>query len=264
LGTAFEFDTRLIQEQTLNADRSQRDRLTNHSYGLSAALRSDSIYSKFYGRGIDSRISHAGGAFQYHNEGWKLGLDARLNAQLVKLGEVVESENPFFSLLGPSLPNLRFRFEAWKDFAVGAQSNLSFHLGWRGRQLVGYSEQAFNRNTGAFYLHSRLDDLLVRGFFVGAMAEYSYVPRSLLREWLLTFGGATGYSRGNFKTEMGSYFQQYKINYYQQAEELHNARTYYGSISYRLATWLEARARYEIDIIDRYLQSFFLSMRQDF
>jgi hypothetical protein len=260
----FEVDARIIQEQVLDADRSQRDRITNHSYGLSASLRSESLYSKLFARGIDNRVSHVGGGFQFHDQDLRLGLDARIVGQLVTLGEVVESENPFFSLLGPSLPYARWRFESWKDFAVGRQSNLSFYLGWRGRQLVGNSEQPFNRNTGALYFHTRVDDFITKGLFVGGTAEANYVPRALAREWLLAFGGSAGYTSRSVKTEVGTYFQQFKINYYRQAEEMHNARTVYGAVTYRLLTWLELRARYEIDVFDRYLQSFFLSARQDF
>jgi hypothetical protein len=264
LGTAIEFDARAISEQTLDAERARRSRITNGSYGLSALLRSDSLYAKAFARGIDSRASHLGGAFQYVDEGLGLGFDARVHAQLVTLSEVVESENPFYSLLGPSLPNLRFRVESWKDFSIGRRENLGLHLGWRGRQVLGEPEQQFNRNTGGIYFNARIDDLIERGLFVAGTAEANYVPRAITREWLLAFGGSAGYSGTSVKTEVGTYFQQFKINYYQQAEELHNSRTVYGSIAYRVATWLELRARYEMDIFDRYLQSFFFAARQDF
>ncbi len=264
LGLALEVDARYIKEQVLSADRSRRDDIANLSYGLSVSLRSDSLYSKMYSRGIDERISHVGGAFQFQHEGLGLGLDARVHAQVVTLGEIVESENAFFSLLGPSLPHARFRFDSWKDFRVGEQTNWSIHLGWRGRQLVGHAEQPFNRNTGAVYLHTRLDDFIQKGLFVGATAEGNYLPTALNREMLLALGGSAGYNGTSVKTEVGTYFQQFKINYYQQAEELHNARTIYGSLAYRVASWLELRARYDFDIFDRYLQSFFISARQDF
>lgn len=262
--TAFELDTRIIQEQTLNLDRSARERVVNHSYGLSGAFRSDSVYTKVYARGVDHLASHVGGAFQFHQDALGFGVDARIHAQLVTLGEVVESENPFFSLLGPSLPYARFRFESWKDFAIGQEANLSLHLGWRGRKLVGYEEQPFNRNTGALYAQVRLDDVVERGLFLGALAEYNYVPNALNREYLLAFGGSVGYSGTSVNTELGTYYQQFKINYYRQVEELHDARTVYASIGYRVFDWLELRGRYEIDIFDRYLQSFFFSARQDF
>ena len=262
--SAFEFDTRLIREPTFNANRSQRDAITNHSYGLSASLGSGNLFSKAYVRGIDRRPSHVGGAFMFESERLGLGLDARIHAQLVTLGEVVESENPFFSLLGPSLPYVRFRFESWKDFRVGRQAHFSLHLGWRGRQVVGAEEQPFNRNTGAIYLNARIDDFVQKGLFVGGTVEHAYVPYAVNGERILTLGGSTGYGNQSVKAELGTYFQQYKIIYYQSAEELHNTRTVYGSLAFDLARWLELRARYEIDIFDMYLQSFFFSARQDF
>jgi hypothetical protein len=264
IGSAFEADVRYIAEQVLNADRSARDRVSNLSYGLSAALRDDNLFSKAYARGIDNRFSHVGGAFQFHHEGLGLGFDARIHAQVVTLGEIVESENAFFSLLGKSLPHARFRFDGWKDIKVGEETNWSIHLGWRGRQLIDHAEQPFNRNTGAVYLHTRLDDVIQKGLFVGGMAEANYIPHALNREMLLALGGSAGYNGVTVKTELGTYFQQFKINYYQQAEELHNARTIYGTVAYRLATWLELRGRYDFDIFDRYLQSFYFSARQDF
>lgn len=261
---ALELDARAIQEQVLNADRSRHDTVSNSSYGFSAAWRSESLYTKALARGIDDRISHVGGNFQLQSTELGFGLDARVHAQLTTLGEIAESENPFFSLLGPSLPHARFRFESWKDLSVGPDSTLSLHLGWRGRQVIAHAEQPFNRNTGAVYLHARIDDFVQKGLFIGGTAEANYVPRALTREWALAFGGFTGYSGSDIRTEVGTYFQQFKINYYQVAEELHDARTVYGSIAYRLLTWLDLRARYEIDIFDRYLQSFYLSARQDF
>lgn len=263
-GSAIELDTRIIREQTLNVDRSQWDYITNHSYGLSVSMGSETLASKVYARGIDRHPSHVGGSFLFQDESLGLGFDARVHAQLVTLGEVVESENPYFSLLGPSLPYVQFRLESWKDFRVGRRTNWSFHLGWRARQVVGAAEQPFNRDSGAIYLSTRLDDLLLKGLFVGGILECDYVPRDFERERMLTLGGSAGYANRLFKAEVGTYFQQYKLIYYQSAEELHNARTVYGSLSYRLAQWLELRARYEIDIFDMYLQSFFLSARQDF
>jgi hypothetical protein len=143
-------------------------------------------------------------------------------------------------------------------------TTLSLHLGWRERQLINAAERAFNRNTGGVYLMARLDDLGRRGFFVSGTAEYNYVPWSHPHDWFLALGGSTGYTGEAVKTEVGTYFQQFKILYYQRAEELLNSRTVYGSVTYRVATWLELRARYEFEILDRYLQSFFFSLRQDF
>jgi len=259
-----ELDTRLVQERVPDWETAQRVRVTNFSYGLAASTKSENLYSKAYVRGIDNRVSHAGGALLVQLPSAGLGFDARVNAQLVTLGEVVESENPFFSMLGPSLPYARFKFEAWKEFALDESTTWSVHAGWRGRQLLGVDEQPFNRNSGGIYLHTRIDDLIRKGIFIGGTAEWNYVPHSLREGWLLAFGGSAGYTDSIIKTEVGTYYQRFKINYYQQPEELFNSRTVYGSVAYRVATWLELRVRYEFEILDRYLQSCFLSARQDF
>ena len=259
-----ELDSRLVQERVPDWETAQRIRITNFSYGLAATTKSEFLYSKAYARGIDNRVSHAGGALLVQLPSARLGFDARVNAQLVTLGEVVESENPFYSMLGPSLPYARFKFEAWKEFPLDERTTWSVHAGWRGRQLLGVDEQPFNRNSGGIYLHTRIDDLIRKGIFVGGTAEWNYVPRAMQEGWLLAFGGSAGYTGSIIKTEVGTYYQRFKINYYQQPEELFNSRTIYGSLAYRVATWLELRARYDFEILDRYLQSFFLSARQDF
>jgi hypothetical protein len=251
-----EYDSRLIEQAVPN-------RVRNHSYGLTAIHHSDAESAKAFVRGLDERLSHLGGALGMSFPSVGMGIDGRINAQLVTLGEVVESENPYFSLLGPSLPHVRFRLETWKEVALD-ETTLSLHLGWRQRQLLAGTERTFNRNTGGVYLQARVDDLGHRGLFVGGTAEYSYVPQSPPREWFLALGGSTGYTGKAVKTEVGTYFQQFKIIYYQRADELLNTRTVYGSVTYRVASWLELRGCYEFEILDRYLQSFFFSMRQDF
>jgi hypothetical protein len=257
-----EVDSRLIQQGVPNQDGSARVRVMNHSYGIAAMHRSDNTFAKLYTRGLDQRLAHVGGALDMSFPSVGMGIDGGLHAQLVSLGEVVESENPYFSLLGRSLPHVRIKLDTWKEIALG-ETSLGLHLGWKERQLTAGTERPFNRNTGGVYFLARLDDLWQRGVFVSGTAEYCYVPELPLRNWFLTFGGSTGYTGKSVKTEIGTYFQQFKVIYYQRADELLNTRTVYGSVTYRVAPWLELRGRYEFEILDRYLQSFFFSMRQD-
>lgn len=259
-----EVDSRLIEDRVPTEDGTEHVPVRNHSYGLMAAHRSDSTYAKVFVRGLDEQLSHVGGALGMDFPSIGMGVDGRVQSQLVTLGEVVESENPYYSLLGPSLPYLKLRLETWKELKLGEETTLSLFLGWRVRQLIRGSEQTFNRNTGGIYFQTRLDDLAQKGLFVGGSAEWNYVPRSLGQEWWLALGGSAGYSGKAANTEIGTYFQQYKIVYYQRAEELLNTRTVYGLVTYRVAPWLEFRARYEFELLDRNLQSFFLAMRQDF
>ena len=259
-----ELDARIIKEGVADLETGEEAPLINHSYGLAASTKTERIYGKLYVRGIEEQLSHAGGAMQFHLLDARFGIDARLDAQLVELGEIVESENPFFSLLGPSLPYARFRFEAWKEFELNDEALWSLHAGWRGRQLISDEEQPFNRNSGGLYLHSRIDDLLSRGLFLEGSAEWNYVPGSLNEGWLLALGGSAGYKGSALRTEVGTYYQRFKINYYQRAEELQRARSIFASAAYRITDWLEVSGRYELEIVDRYLESFYLSARQDF
>jgi hypothetical protein len=259
-----ELDSRLMREEVLDRDHSTRDRVTNHALGLSGFWRSDTLYAKAYARALDQRFSHAGGALQLDFPSVGVGVDGRLDAQLVTLGELVESENPYYSLLGPSLPHVRFRLESWKELPLGEETKLSLYLGWKGRQLLHDRERAYNRNMGGLYFRPRLDDLVQKGIFVEGTAEYDYVPRIAGDQWSLALGGAAGYTGKTVRTEVGTVYQRFRINYYERAEELLNTRTVYGLVGYRVMPWLELRARYEFDILDRYLESFFFSARQDF
>lgn len=266
LSLELEADARFIQDQVADWETPATADVTTHSYGLSVATRTEGLYGKTYARGIDDQLSHAGGAMRFASVEQRFGLDARIDAQLVRLDEIVESEAAFFSLLGPSLPFARYRFEAWKELGTGNDGEPSWflHLGWRGRQLLSDDPQPFNRNGAGIYLHARADDLIERGVFVGATGEYSYVPGSIDDGWRLAVGGSAGYRGPALKTEVGTYWERYKINYYRKLEELESARSIYASAAYRVAAWLELRARYEMDIVDRYLETFTLALRQDF
>lgn len=258
-----ELDGRLLRER-VDDPVDAAGELTTASYGLTASTRTELVTAKLAARGLDERPSHVTGAMQLYVPSAGLGATADLAAQLVTLDEVAESENPYYALLGPSLPHARYRFELFHELELGREgvtwTNL---LGWRGRQVVGHEAAPFNRNFGAAYLWSRVDDLGLPGLFLGATVEYNYVPTSRGEPWLIALGGSAGYFGKALRAELGTDYQRYKINYYQQAEELHDARTVFGALGYRLTGALELRGRYELEIVDRYLESFYLTARQD-
>ena len=257
-----ELDGRVVQDRLERPFESSTVDVTSYSYGFTASTRTEHIAAKAQLRGLDEQVSHAAGAMVFYMPSAHLGINSEIYSQLVTLDEVAESENPFYSLLGPSLPYVRHKFELSHELQLGSEALWTNLLGWRARRLVGHKEQPFNHNAGAVYLHTRVDDVFTHGLFFGATAEWNYVPSSPGDAWLLAGGGAAGYDGGRFMTEIGTYYQRYKINYYQRAEELHNARTVYGSLGYRVASWLELKGRYEMEIVDRFLESFFLSARQ--
>jgi len=259
-----ELDSRLIRERVPDSETAEPITVTNHSYGIVTSARTESLFASARLRGLDRRLSHGGVVFVSDLADLDLGLSASVDAQFVTLSEVAESELPFYSILGRSLPYARYRFETVKRVNVGDLTSLSLSLGWHGRQLLGgRREEPFNRDAGGIYLDTRLDDVAGKGWFVDAMAEYLYVPRAWNRERLLALGGSAGYRGERFRSELGTYYQQFKVRYYERPEELLDSRSIYGSLGYQLFPWLEAQGRYEIEVLDRYLQSFYLSLRQD-
>jgi hypothetical protein len=258
----FEADWRMLGE-AVNSQEKEPVRVLNHSYGLTAAKRFDSVSSKVFVRGLDDQLSHLGTVLVVAFPSARMGFDLRGTGQLATLGEVAESENPFYSMLGPSLPNVRYRIEAWKDFGLGKETTLGFHLGWRGRQLVGYAERPFNHNMGGLYLQTQFDDLGTKGLFLSGVAEWTFHPGQGWNDSFLVLGGSTGYSGGSVRTELGTYYQQYKVRYYQVVDELQDTRTVYGMLAYRLLPELEVRARYEFELLDRYVQTLTVGLRQN-
>jgi hypothetical protein len=258
-----EADSRFEHDTVISRDVPQRVWVYAHSYGLALSTRFQESWGKLFVRGLDRSASHAGGALRLAFPSLAAGIDAQASAQLRTLGEISENENPFYSLLGPSLPNLRARVEVWKEIALGQLTTLGLRAGWRVRQLLSGTEGPFNRNYGGIYFQSELNDLAVKGLFATGILEWNYVPWSVSRDSFLALGGSAGYSIRRIKVEAGTYYQRWKVNYYRDVEELQNARTVYASTGVRALPWLELRARYTLEIVDRYIQSAFFSIRED-
>jgi hypothetical protein len=258
-----EFDSRFEHDSILAQDQQERVWVYAHSYGLTLSMRREESWAKLFVRGLDRSASHAGGALRLVFSSIALGVDAQVNAQLRTLGEISENENPFFSLLGPSLPNLRTRLEVWKEIGLGQTTTLNLRAGWRMRQLLSGVESPFNRNFGGVYFQTELNDLAVKGLFAVGILEWNYVPWSLTNDSFLALGGSAGYSTRRVKVEAGTYYQRWKVNYYRDVEELQDARTVYASAGVRVLPWLEVRARYTLEIVDRYIHSAFFSLRED-
>jgi hypothetical protein len=258
-----EVDSRFEHDTVLSQDAQQRVWIYAHSYGLTLSTRFNESWAKLFARGLNRSASHAGGALHLVWPSVAAGIDAQASAQLRTLGEISENENPFYSLLGPSLPNLRARLEAWKEIGLGQVTTLNLRAGWRVRQLLRGVEGPFNRNSGGVYFQSDLNDLLVKGLYASGILEWNYIPWSLANDSFLAAGGSAGYSIHRLKAEAGTYYQRWKVNYYRDVQELEYARTVYGTVAVRALPWLEVRARYILEIVDRNIQSAFLSIRED-
>jgi hypothetical protein len=261
----FEADTRLEHDTVLSQDAREAVWVYANSYGLSMSTRfEDGGWAKLFARGLNRKPSHAGGVLHLGFPSIAAGIDAQVTAQLRTLGEVSENESPFYSLLGPSLPNFRSRLELWKEIALSRMTALSLRAGWRIRQLLSGVEGPFNRNAGDLYFQAEVNNLGLRGLFATGILEWNYIPWSLTNSAFMTVGGSAGYATRRVKVEAGTYYQRWKINYYRDVEELQDARTVYGMASVRPLSWLEARARYNLEIVDRAIHTVFFSLRENF
>jgi len=258
-----EVDGRLVRDRVEDMTTLEPSLVTNRSYGARVVYRAETISASVAARGIDEQASHGTASFGAELPSLELALSARLHLQFVTLREIAESENPQYTILGESLPYARFAFAVEKGLELGELTRLSVSLGWRARQLFSAEPRRFNRNTGCFSTEARLTELGVRHLFLGGQAELWYVPGSDIGERELTWGAMAGYDGSRVKTELGTYYQQYRVRYYQVAEELLNTRSVYASVGLTLLPWLEVRGRYDFDIMDRYLQTVTLSLGQE-
>jgi len=130
-----ELDYRLLREAIDSLDAGRVD-VTDHSYGAAVWWRQGEwLRTRAFVRGLDDRVSEAGAQASLHWLAVLAGLELRLRAQPTTLGELNESDNPFFLTLGPSLPHVRWRADAWKAWEPES-FRLELHLGYEGRQLL--------------------------------------------------------------------------------------------------------------------------------
>jgi len=259
-----EIDSRFLHEQVLGQGGDPGATLDTNSYGATVTARWDTLQGKLFARGMNRDFSHVGGAFHLQVPNAAVGVDGQATAQLATLGEIAESESPFYSLLGNSLPHLRARLEAWKDFRLGAQGSFALAIGSRFRQLLSDQPTRFNRNMNVMYARGDLNDLPWRGAYASISAEWNLPTQPADSTRFFTVGGAAGYLSWALRAEAGTYYQRFKINYYRDVEELADARTVFAMASYRVLPPLEVRARYVLEIVDRTIHSLYLTLREDF
>jgi hypothetical protein len=259
-----EFDSRYLHETVLAPGGALGNSVHTNTYGLALTGRWEELSGKLLARGMNRTFSHLGGAFHLLVPRAAMGVDGQATAQLVPLGEIAESESPYYSMLGNSLPHLRARLETWKDFRLGEQAVLTLAVGSRMRQLLFDQPVRFNRNMNALYLRADLNDLPWKGVFASVTAEWNLPGQSSDSTTFFSLGGAAGYLSRTLRAEAGTHFQRFKINYYRDVEELVGARTGFAMLSYRVLPQLEVGGRYVLEIVDRTIHSAYLTLREDF
>ncbi|HUU02142.1 MAG TPA: hypothetical protein VM425_11920 [Myxococcota bacterium] len=261
-----ELDYRLQIEDVLQADRVSKADLTDHSYGVTSWYRpTDWLLGRLTLRGLNNSFARVGAAARLEWKRIEAGIQLSADAQTISLDEIHESADPFFTLLGESLPNLRWQADAWKRFST-AKGNYTLHLGWNGRQVLNGDPGPFNRNMGRAYLLFDAADVILPGIFFSLSGEghYTYLNGSLLRDWIFTAGGSAGYKNKKLSAELGTYYQRYKYDYYRDVREVSDVRTFYASCGFRPLSWLSFRVRYEFERSDRDFHVVTLSIGQMF
>jgi hypothetical protein len=241
------------------------DAVMDNSYGLEARYRvSPYLAFSAYGRGLDDTFSHVGAAGRIASQEAKIGLDLRIDSQTVKLTEVTQGLDPYFAILGPSLPYVRWSADAWKEIPTKV-GLFGVHGGWQGKVIVEGEDQAFNRNFGKLYVMGTVQDLMVAGLYANFITELHFAglsPTDAVNEGSVAVGGAAGWKNRVVRAEGGSFFSRYKYRYYVDLEEAANVRTVYAETSVKIQDWLSARLRYEFERFDWDIHTVVLSFSQ--
>ncbi len=243
-----------------------RASVTDHTYGLSAWYNPvEWAWVRAYGRGLDSQMSHAGGAGMLYFDSIGLGFEASFDSQLVELGEMTESLNPFFAILGKSLPHARWRADIFEELPTGV-GQFGLHVGLAGRALLEGEEGPFNRESSRGYVLLSVSDLLVPGPYLTLVGDayFAGLNPDLGGEGFVTAGGAAGYKGKSLKAEVGTAYQRFKYAYYREAEEISDVRSWYAEVGYDVLSWLRIKARYELEQFDWDVHTVTLSLGQSF
>jgi len=238
-------------EAALNQDALQE--ISDHSYGVKVWFRhQDWLYSKAYLRGLNRAPSHVGATTRvtWLRDGLDLGANLAVHSQLVTLGEINEAINPYYIILGSSLPNMRWLIDVWQGFELGG-TDFRAQAGWNRRKLLEGTPDQFNRNAGQGYLMYYGDQIEGSPFYANLRVDVFYGSEQLETDGFTSIGGAVGHRTDRFEFEGGSYYQQFKYDYYDDVQALENVRTSYIRLGIDLPGDFELRVRYEFERMDR-------------
>lgn len=227
------------------------------SAGAALFLRAlDFAKAKLWLRTLDDQVMVMGARARLGAPGDDLGADLEASLQPARLGEVALAADPYFFVLGESLPHWRARADAFAGADLGfAQGEL--HAGAQARANLADDQQAFNRNSGRVYALAQAIDLLVPGVFVSADVAWDSVLSPGMADLLeagdgrVALGGSVGYQRAGLRAELGTSWDRYKYTYYRDVQELADVRTVYGAVRVRALEWLRVQARASVEVFDR-------------
>jgi opacity protein-like surface antigen len=214
-------------------------------------------------RVLNGEAAFVGGAARFD---WaKRGIGAELSArvQLVTLRELTEVEDPYYSILGESLPHVRFDAHVWKQFSTEAGIYM-IDLGFEGRQLTADDPTPFNRNFSRAYGLATGRDIFLKGLFLSLVLDWGATDLSSDSDGDWALGGSVGYESKAFRAEVGTYYQQFNYDYYLDVEEKTNVRTLFGDVRKELRQWLSIYGRYEFERFDRDIHTATMGLTQKF
>jgi hypothetical protein len=247
-------------------DTTTRDFVEDHSYGLGIWYRMSEIGRfKGYIRGLNAAASNAGGSARLEWSDIQLGIDAHIDGQLTTLKNTNESDNPYFEVLGESLPYLRGGCRVWKKVTTGF-GTYGADIGWQERMLTKGEPTQLNRSYGRAFLLLEAINIAIPGPFATLLVEYNYVRKDsdLASNSLVAVGGSAGYERTPIKATVGSYYYRYRYDYYVNVRELENVRSYFGEVRYDPYKWLFVRLLYSFDQFDRDIHTVKLTVAETY
>jgi hypothetical protein len=260
-----ELDYRFLQEDLHGGgeDSETTTEATDQTATLAALYRLQDIwYLKVFGGTLDNSFARVGGSSSLNFSEIELGCSVKAQAQVEKFGELTEEGNPYFSILGESLPFMNYGADIWKAFTT-KPGTYALHLGFDGRHLLrAYEEDPFNRNFGRAYLLFTASDIFVNGPFLTLMGERWGEEFALDANGLWAAGGSAGYENNLLRAEAGTYYQRYKYQYYQVVEEISDVRTFFADFRIKPLSWFAVKARGEAEFFDREIYTFTLGLAQ--
>ena len=131
--------------------------------------------------------------------------------------------------------------------------------------LTAEAPTAYNRDYGRAYLSVEASDIVVKGPFLNALGELYYTHKSASPEdRFFTAGGGAGFENDTIRIEAGSYYQWYKYEYYMDANEVEDVRTYFAGIRITPIKWIGVRLKYELEQFDRLIHTATITLEERF
>jgi hypothetical protein len=254
-----ELDYRFAKEDT-----AEREDVEDHTVALRGWFRHDDwLDVKGSLRMLNGDLAFAGGAARFDWAKPGIGGELSARAQLVTLRVLTEVEDPYFSILGESLPHVRFHTRVWKQFVTEAGMCM-FNVGFEGRQLTEDDETPFNRNFYRAYGLATARDFVLKGLFLSFLFEWGATGFTSDSDGDCAVGGSAGYDSGALRAEVGTYYQQFKYDYYRDVNERANVRTVFVDLKKQLLAWLSVYGRYEFERFDRDIHSMTIGLTQTY